>query len=370
MSVTNRLVFDPAAASSSSSIRAYLRSSDGTLLTHTTDGSNENLDVSVWLDSANADDFGIFAEDTAAGAADLGSNILAVRKDTAASLVDTDGDYSSLQLDATGRLRVTADLESSAEYEEDSAHTTGDIGNFVLAVRNDTKAALAGTDGDYIPFQMNSDGELYVSDEDALTKLTEIDTVLDNIYIDTSAMVVDLAAIEVLLTSIDSDTTDIKTAVEIIDDIVQEEDAAHSTGDKGVMGLAVRNDTLASLVSTDGDYAPLQVDADGSLYVTLSEDINVDVNDVCNVAIENTATAISTTAVNIVASALANRSKVFVANEGNKSLYMGKTGVTIVNGFPLHPGMQHEYNLGPAVAMQSIGEAGSAAEDLRVMEMS
>jgi len=46
------------------------------------------------------------------------------------------------------------------------------------------------------------------------------------------------------------------------------EDAVHSSGDVGVEILVVRNDTLATLVDTDGDYAPLQVDADGALYVT------------------------------------------------------------------------------------------------------
>jgi len=48
------------------------------------------------------------------------------------------------------------------------------------------------------------------------------------------------------------------------------EDAVHASGDVGVEMLAVRNDTLASLVSADGDYAPLQVNAEGALYVALS----------------------------------------------------------------------------------------------------
>lgn len=46
------------------------------------------------------------------------------------------------------------------------------------------------------------------------------------------------------------------------------EDAAHTTGDVGVMSLAVRKDTGAALAGADGDYAPLQVDADGALRVT------------------------------------------------------------------------------------------------------
>ena len=48
------------------------------------------------------------------------------------------------------------------------------------------------------------------------------------------------------------------------------EDSVHNSGDIGVMGLTVRNDTLAALAGTDGDYAPAQVDANGALYVNLT----------------------------------------------------------------------------------------------------
>lgn len=45
------------------------------------------------------------------------------------------------------------------------------------------------------------------------------------------------------------------------------EDAAHTTGDTGVQILAVRKDTAAALADTDGDYAPLEIDANGRLHV-------------------------------------------------------------------------------------------------------
>lgn len=51
-------------------------------------------------------------------------------------------------------------------------------------------------------------------------------------------------------------------------DLARAEDAAHTTGDSGIQFLAVRNDTLAALAGTDGDYSPLQVDANGALFVT------------------------------------------------------------------------------------------------------
>ncbi len=393
MGVTSHLVFDPTDANSiaaSHSVGAFLRASDGTLLTATTEGSNERLDVDVYLTAGNAGTFGIFAEDTAHTTADLGQQILTVRADSAAALAGTDGDYQPLITDASGRLWVAADIVSGAEYAEDSAHTTADIGNFVLAVRNDSKSALAGTDGDYIPFQMNASGEMYVVDEAGNALLTTIDSDTGNILTDTNAMVVDLAAIEVELLaqglSLDNLVTDlaaieveqlaqgtsldsIVTAIEIIDDIVLTEDAVHATGDKGVMGLAVRNDTLATLVSADGDYAPFQVNADGALYVDVSA-ASLTVTDIADTAIENATTAVSTSAVNVVSSALANRKWLFLANEGNKSLYFGKTGVTTSNGFPLHRGMQLECRVGPSVTPQVIGGTGASSEDLRVMELS
>ena len=62
----------------------------------------------------------------------------------------------------TSNDSLKVDIVSGAEYAEDAEHTTADTGNFVLGVRNDTLAALGGTDGDYVPFQMNALGALYV----------------------------------------------------------------------------------------------------------------------------------------------------------------------------------------------------------------
>jgi hypothetical protein len=85
-------------------------------------------------------------------------------------------------------------------------------------------------------------------------------------------------------------------------------------------------------------------------------------------SIENTATAVGTTAVNVVGTALTNRKELWFANEDSKdSIYWGKTGVTTSNGFPLHPGMQHQASIGAALTIQAIATA--AGTDLRVMEL-
>lgn len=48
------------------------------------------------------------------------------------------------------------------------------------------------------------------------------------------------------------------------------EDAAHTSGDVGVMALTVRQDTAAALGGTNADYQPLVTDASGRLHVTAS----------------------------------------------------------------------------------------------------
>lgn len=45
------------------------------------------------------------------------------------------------------------------------------------------------------------------------------------------------------------------------------EDAAHASGDVGVMILGVRQDTLSTLSGTDGDYTPISMNANGAVYV-------------------------------------------------------------------------------------------------------
>ena len=222
---------------------------------------------------------------------------------------------------------LQVDIVAGAEYAEDAAHTSADTGNFILGVRTDTLAALGGTDGDYVPFQMNSSGALFVDIADG----GQLDTIIDTLETTLTAIETDAAAIEVLLiaanvdhaaneallTTIDADTGAIKTAVEIIDNAIsgnemqvdvvaslpagsaaigklaansgvdigdvdvtsvvpgtgatnlgKEEDAAHSSGDTGVMALAVRNDVLEALGGSDGDYASLQVTKTGALNVT------------------------------------------------------------------------------------------------------
>ena len=74
--------------------------------------------------------------------------------------------------------------------------------------------------------------------------------------------------IEGLLTTIDADTGTISTNSTTLAGAVKVEDAAHSTGDTGIMSLCVRRDTAATSATTDGDYNPCATDASGRLHTT------------------------------------------------------------------------------------------------------
>jgi hypothetical protein len=381
------------------------------------------------------------AEDTPHISGDLGTMALAVRNDSEGTLADADGDYTPLQVDSLGRLRVIADLDITnlADKAEDSVHSSGDIGAYVLSVRADTRPTDANTsaDGDYASLFVNNSGELYVHDTDVLAQLVTMDAVLDNILTDTNSLVVDIDVIAAafkaedsahvsgdtgvqtllvrqdtlaastdadgdygsfksnnlgelyvtdtdaiaLLTTIDGDTSNIAIDTAVIAGdttsidatltaLTRAEDSVHVSGDQGIMGLAVRNDTLGSLVDADGDYAPLQVNASGELYVTLNGS-EILTNDTANTAITATATAVDNTVggTDLKATDLADRKYLFLYNNGNRKCFVGPSGLTTATGFPVSPGSYLELRAGAAIDLYAIAPTGSA-QDFRIMEMS
>jgi len=95
------------------------------------------------------------------------------------------------------------------------------------------------------------------------------------------------------------------------------EDAAHASGDLGIMSLAVRNDNAATtLTSATGDYSPIATDGTGSLYIKEAPS---------NTATLSNVTA-SVTSVPILAANAARRSAIFY-NDSTSDCYL-KYGTT------------------------------------------
>ena len=202
-----------------------------------------------------------FSEDSPNSSGDVGLHVLTVRQDVLAISTSADGDYADFKVNDLGELYVhdtdvlaqlvlikgdTATIASDTtsidatltalSKLEDAAHSSGDAGIQALAVRQDTLANSTDADGDYGSLKLNVKGELYVTDTDSIAELVLANASLDNIEL-------------YLLNQ------------------QHAEDSAHISGDIGSFALAVRNDAEASLVDTDGDYAPLQVNSIGRLKV-------------------------------------------------------------------------------------------------------
>lgn len=127
-----------------------------------------------------------YAEDAPSVDGSLGQAVLGVRNDIGVAKTTTDGDYTFFATDAAGRIGI-ADLGGSItidgavtantnfDFPEDTPHISGDIGAFVLAVRNDAGTPLAA-DGDYIPFTTDATGAIRVNAGTTVTQIGRDDT--------------------------------------------------------------------------------------------------------------------------------------------------------------------------------------------------
>lgn len=140
-----RLVFDPALPDETDNTGAYVRSADGTLITHTTYNATERLDVATGAE---------YDEGTAFAGGERGMFALAVNES---------GNFAPLRVNDDGELLVDVTVTSGADKAEDAAHTTGDIGSYVLSVRQDALAGSTDADGDYQSFKTDALGALWVN---------------------------------------------------------------------------------------------------------------------------------------------------------------------------------------------------------------
>jgi len=129
---------------------------------------------------------------------------------------------------------------------EDAAHSDQDPGIQMLAIRDDTLNARSGAENDYEPLHTNANGALWVID-------------------------VNSAAALALLQTIDADTGNIVTSVQLLDDtiFVAGTDTYAEATSKGQLMLAVRRDADTTLANTTNEFTALQVDANGYLKVEI-----------------------------------------------------------------------------------------------------
>ncbi len=188
-------------------------------------------------------------------------------------------------VDGLEALLTTIDSDTSelalALREEDNPHNSGHLGMMVFAVRQDTKASLADTDGDYLPLITDAQGSLWVRDSAVATTLTTIAGYLDQLegYVDSIESYMD--GVEALLTTIDGDTSnlaDILTALQLIDNAIytQGDTDASITGIPMLMEGAA--DTLLPVQGTVADGLLVNLGGNNDVTVTGSVTANAGTN--------------------------------------------------------------------------------------------
>ena len=177
---------------------------------------------------------------------------------------------------------------------EDAAHVSGDTGLVMMTVRSNTAAALSGTDGDYQPAITDTNGRLHVLEPSAAGAATSLTTVAGAVsgtemQVDVVAALpagtnaigklaansgVDIGDVDILsIAAGDNNIGNVDVLTVITGtgatNLGKAEDAAHTTGDTGVMALGVCNTPQLPLAlsGTDGDYTPIGVDRYGAQFL-------------------------------------------------------------------------------------------------------
>jgi len=166
-------------------------------------------------------------------------------------------------------------------FAEDAQHASGDSGTEILFVRNDTLAALAGTDGDYAPGQVNAQGAAYVHITDSSG--TSIDS-FGASFVDDSAFTPGTSAgsptfffaDETGTDSVDEGDAGIARMTLTRKQITASEypeDTASAAADYLTAIAYKRTESPADTSGTDGDYEALQGD-NGLLWTNLGAYLN------------------------------------------------------------------------------------------------
>lgn len=273
----------------------------------------------------------------------------------------TDG-TDTLAINADGSLNVVISGQSNV-YAEDSVHTSGDDGNFVLAVRQDTKASTAGTDGDYAALIQNNLGELYVVDEAGNALLTTIDADTSTIAgaVSGTEMQVDVVA------ALPAGDNNIGNVDIVTMPGIYVEDAASAGGENLMLVGGYRQDADTSPVSADGDFHGFIFNSLGELKVSSKLDNTSNSSIVVtNAAVDNTVGG-----TNLVTTALTGRREVTIQNLGDESLWVkAGTGVTSGsggNGFEIPACSSASFNWGDSIDLYAI-TATAAGANVKIIE--
>jgi len=295
----HKLVFDATDADSiaaSSNVGAYLRASDGTLLTHTDVGGKKALDVRV-AEGINVEvDLDAADDSVAAWLSDGAGNAIS---STGGALHISDAG-GSLTVDATNLdIRDLAFATDKVDVSGSSVSITGDVN------------VTQGTS----PWVVSA---------------TNLD--IRDLAFATDKVDVTGSDVTATVTATDLDIRDLSAAQDSVESWLHDGTGNAITSTTGFLDVNIASGTVAV---TDVALANAALKAVAETVTTTSAQI-VDGAD-----------------------ELAARKYLLLYNNGNKNVFIGESGVTTSSGFPLPPGSILEARIGAAVDVHAVAQAGS-----------
>lgn len=305
----NKLVFDATDAdtiAASANVGAYLRSADGTLLTHTDVGGKKALDVrvaegiNVEVDLSHVDDSVKIGD---------GTDFLAINNDGSINAV-----VSATNLD----IRDLAFATDKVDVSGSSVSISGTV-----AVTQSTS-----------PWTVDGTVEL------GATSLAALESITVQNGAGASAVNIQDGGNSITVDAVNLDIRDLTAASDSV--------------------AAWLSDGSGNAISSTG----------GSLNVNMTNSLSVNDAALANVAMKANAETVGTSAAAVIdgADELASRKYVMFYNNGNRMAYIGPSGVTTSSGFPIPPGSILEARIGDAVDIYMIADA--AGQNIRAIQFS
>lgn len=247
------------------------------------------------------------AEDSASANLDTGVPTLAVRKATPADTSGTDGDYEMLQMSA-GRLWVDASgktltVDGSGVTQPVSGTVTVQDGGGSITVDGTVAATQSGTwtlgansgvDIGDVTIN-NASGASAVNIQDGGNSITVDGTV----SVSGVATAANQSTMITSLSNIDTDTSNIQTAVQLIDDAIVADDAAFTPATTKVMMAGFEFDDTAPDSVNEGDAGAARISANRNQYIQIRDGAgnergaNVNASGQLSVSVDNTVTVAS-----------------------------------------------------------------------------
>jgi len=338
----DKLILDTANLSESDHVGAYLQDSLGNLITSQANGSQQALDVGINVAGVQIDprqirlltsadvvkvsnlpttvdtNYGTVGASTirtaaqignATGAADFNGGATGAQTlRTSSNLSDGAGTALTSTL-VSGKQALDVNIANSftvgSNHAENTAHTVGDEGDFMLSYRQDTLTVDITSSGNYAGLKTNNRGALWS---------VPVGTVAD-------------------------DVADTENPVKV--------------GSKSVAGPL-------SAITSANNRANLISDKYRRVYVNDSANVAAKAQ---AVSVTNTAATLLATA-----SQLSGRKTYMIQNLGNKAIFIGNDAtVTDASGFRISAGASLSVDLGPDVQLFAFAVSGT--QDVRLLEV-